>query len=222
MTAEGMDLPADFRFPMSRSRILRLVLVVALLVGAAWFSRAPLLRALAWCWIVDEPVGSADAILVLGGGVQNRPFAAARLHREGRAPRVVLFRVAPSPTTEIGLTPTEQELARRVLVRSGVPQDRLVEIGNDVASSHDEVVAVRDWVRRSGVRRLVIPTDPFHTRRVRWLYRKELEGTGVSVTVTVAHHPKYRPTDWWRHEEGLIDFQNELVKFAYYLVKYGP
>lgn len=207
---------------MIRSRRLRFVLVVLLLLVAVWFARAPLLRGVAWCWIVDDPVVAADAVVVLGGGVQNRPFAAARLHAAGKAPRVVLFKVAPSPTTELGLTPTEQELTRGVLVRCGVRRDRMVEIGDDVASSRDEALAVREWARRSGVRRLIIVTDAFHTRRVRWIYRKELEGTGVSVTTTVAPHPKYTPADWWRHEEGLIDFQNELVKFAYYFFKYGP
>ena len=80
---------------------------------------------------------------------------------------------------------------------------------------------MREWVRRSGARRLIVLTDPFHTRRVRWLYRKELEGTGVSITTMVAPHPRYTPANWWRHEEGLIDFQNEVVKFLYYFLKYG-
>lgn len=208
---------------MIRSRLLRAAVVLLLVLAVAYPARGPLLRGLAWCWIVDQPVTAADAIIVLGGGVQNRPFAAARLHAAGKAPRVVLFKVAPSPTTELGLTPTEQELTRKVLVRGGVRPDRMVEIGDDVASSRDEALAVRDWVRKAGgVRRLIIPTDPFHTRRVNWLYRKELEGTGVGVITTVAPHPRYTPADWWRHEEGLIDFQNEVVKFLYYLVKYGP
>lgn len=206
---------------MIRSRPLRVVLVVLLLLAAAWFARAPLLRGVAWWWIIDEPPPTADAVVVPGGGVESRPFAAARLHAAGKAARVVFFRVAPSTTTELGLAPTEQELTRRVLVRCGVRPDRMVEIGDDVASSRDEALAVREWVRRSGARRLILLTDPFHTRRVRWLYRKELEGTGVSITTMVAPHPRYTPANWWRHEEGLIDFQNEVVKFLYYFLKYG-
>ena len=30
----------------------------------------------------------------------------------------------------------------------------------------------------------------------------------------------YGDSNWWQHEEGLISFQNEVIKFAFYLVKY--
>ena len=31
---------------------------------------------------------------------------------------------------------------------------------------------------------------------------------------------KYVAGDWWQHEAGLIAFQNEVIKSAYYHLKY--
>jgi hypothetical protein len=54
------------------------------------------------------------------------------------------------------------------------------------------------------------------TRRVRWLFRKQLKGTGVQVHLRAIKPKEYGITDWWRHEEGPIVFQNELIKTNYY------
>lgn len=187
---------------------------------ALFLFRAPLLRTSADLWIVNQNATKADAIVVLGGGLQTRPFFAAKLYHEGLAPRILLMNVKPGPTTELGIIPTEQELTRKVLLSQGMSETNLVEIGNRVVNSYDESLAVRDWVKQTGARRIIIPTDLFHTRRVRWLYAKELAGMNVEVMVVAVPQREYTAADWWQHEEGLIAFQNEVIKFAYYRIKY--
>jgi len=196
------------------------ILAFFVLLCVLFFLRAPLFRASADFWIVNQTVTHADAIVVLGGGLQTRPFFAAKLQREGIAPKILLMNVKPSPTTELGITPTEQELTRKVLQAQGISETNLVEIGNRVASSYDESLAVREWVKHTGATRIIIPTDIFHTRRVRWLYAKELAGMNVAVMVLAVPQREYSASDWWQHEEGLIAFQNEVVKFVYYRLKY--
>ena len=48
---------------------------VLLLVGYVF--RAPLLTGLADAWVVNDPATNADAIVIPGGGLENRPFAVA-------------------------------------------------------------------------------------------------------------------------------------------------
>jgi uncharacterized SAM-binding protein YcdF (DUF218 family) len=201
-------------------RLAAALLVLGVLLVASYVFRAPLLRAAADFWIVNQGVTQADAIVVLGGGLETRPFAAAKLYHEGLAPRILLMNVKPDATTELGLTPTEQELTRKVLLSQGMTETNLVEIGNRVSSSYEESLAVRNWVKQTGARRIIIPTDLFHTRRVRWLYAKELDGLNVEVIVVAVPQREYTASDWWQHEEGLIAFQNEVIKFAYYRLKY--
>ncbi|MFZ9938149.1 MAG: YdcF family protein, partial [Luteolibacter sp.] len=148
---------------------------------------------------------------------QNRPFAAARRYHCGLAPRIVIFRVKPSPATERALMPTEQELTRLLLIAEGVPADAIIEIGHDVASTRDEARATRAWAGHAKPRALILTTDPFHTRRVHWLFRKTLQGTSTtSLTTTAAPRPEYTARNWWTTEPGLIDFQNEVIKYLFY------
>jgi uncharacterized SAM-binding protein YcdF (DUF218 family) len=196
------------------------VLGFGLLCVLLWAGRAPLLRGCANLWIVNQEPARADAIVVLGGGLENRPFAAAKLFRAGLAPKILLMNVKPAPTTELGILPTEEELTRKVLLSQGVPETNLVAIGQAVANSHDEALAVREWGRQTGARRLIIVTDLFHTRRVRWLYAKELAGTGMKVTVVAVRLREYSAQDWWLHEQGLISFQNEVLKYVFYRIRY--
>ena len=171
-------------------------------------------------WIVNEPLQKADAIVVLGGGLENRPFAAARLYHEGFAPKILLMDVKLAPTTRLGITLPEKDLTRQVLRKEEVPDSDCITIGDGVASTYDESRAVRAWLEKTGAKSVIIPTDLFHTRRVRWLFRKELKGTGACVLVVVAPTEQYQATNWWRHEEGLIAFQNEVVKSLYYHLRY--
>ena len=187
---------------------------------AIGFFHAFFLRSAAHLWVIDEPLAPADAIVVLGGGLQNRPFVAADLLHAGRAPRILLMDVKPSPTTEMGLTLPEHELTRKVLLAQGADPASLLTIGSHVASSRDEAMAVADWLASTGARRIIIPTDPFHTRRVEWLYEKTLRGKGIDIIVTTAPRREYTPDNWWHTEEGLIDFQNEIIKYFYYRLKY--
>ena len=102
----------------------------------------------------------------------------------------------------------------------GVPESAMTQIGNGVGSTFDESRAVRDWVQKSGAKTIIIPTDIFHARRVRWIFRKELRDTKINVHVVGVKPLRYTERDWWQHEEGLIAFQNEIIKSLYYRVKY--
>jgi uncharacterized SAM-binding protein YcdF (DUF218 family) len=199
--------------------ILALLLLVAL-AGASYCFRAPFLRGLARAWIVNEPLSRADAIVVLGGGADTRPFEAARLFHLGLAPKILVMNPKPSPAVQLGLVTTEADLSRNILLRQGVPAEAIVVAARLVTNSFDESMVVRDWAATNGVRRVIIPTDVFHTRRVRWLYRKELRSTGITTEIEAVPVHEYEVKDWWQHEQGVIAFQNEVLKYAYYRIKY--
>jgi hypothetical protein len=40
----------------------------------------------------------------------------------------------------------------------------------------------------------------------------------VRLTVTTINPDECQ--DWWEHEKTLLDFQNEVVKFGYYMIRY--
>jgi uncharacterized SAM-binding protein YcdF (DUF218 family) len=190
------------------------------LLLACYVFRAPLLTGVAQAWVVDEPVTNADAIVVLGGGLENRPFAAAKLFHDGVAPRILYTDVRLSPAEEIGVALPEKEQTHRILLSNGVPETAMTMIGRSVNSTYDESKAVQAWVEKSGAKSIIIPTDVFHTRRVRWVFRKELRNTKAEIHVVAVVSPRYKISDWWQHEQGVVAFQNEIIKSVYYHCKY--
>jgi hypothetical protein len=42
----------------------------------------------------------------------------------------------------------------------------------------------------------------------------------VRVQVVTVGSMEYTPADWWQHEEGLVAFQSEVIKYLYYRIKY--
>jgi uncharacterized SAM-binding protein YcdF (DUF218 family) len=191
-----------------------------LLLALCFVFRSPLLTGLARAWSVHEPVAQADAILVLGGGLENRPFAAAQLYRAGIAPQILYLNVQAGPVEELGLALSEAEQTRRILLKQGVPETALTPIGNGVTSTYDEALALREWLGSNTAKRIIIPTDVFHTRRVRWVFHKHGGAADVKLHVVAIDPVRFNATNWWRREEGLIAFQNEVLKSIYYRFKY--
>ena len=199
---------------------------VVVSIAVAWMARAPILRGLAEWWVVSDPLDRADAIVILSGRLDVRPFAAAALYQRGMAPQVLFSRAAPGPidALRLRLLPQQTERPVRYLVsllsRLGVPDEAMVELGQDVSSTYDEARALGDWARSSGARSLIIPTDKFTTRRIRWIFQRQLGPMGVRVMVQPVEPPEYKVDEWWRSTNGLLEFQNEVIKYVYYRVKY--
>ena len=207
---------------MSR-RVRRLgpfLLAACCLLTVAVFFRAPILRGMAQAWIVNEPPTKVDAIVILGGGLDNRPLAAAKLYHDGFAPKILYMDVKLDAAQELGIYRSEKELTRRLLLSNNIPETAMEEVGHSVANTYDESVAVRAWIEKNNAKSILIATDPFHTRRVRWLFRKQLSPLHIQVLVKAARTRQYFETNWWQNEQGAIAFQNEIFKYAYYRFRY--
>jgi hypothetical protein len=87
------------------------LLLVGFSAGAGvWLEREALLRGLTDLWIVSDPVTRADAVAVLGGGREYRPFVAADLYKKGLASKVLVSRV---PEGHVGALLEHTEPRRR-------------------------------------------------------------------------------------------------------------
>ena len=112
-----------------------------------WVEREPLLRGAAEAWIVSDPVTQADAAVVLGGGIDVRPFAAAELYRKGLVKKVLVSDVEDDRAAAIGAVSGHTEANRRVLLSLGVPATDIENFGSANKSTRDEALALRDMGR---------------------------------------------------------------------------
>jgi uncharacterized SAM-binding protein YcdF (DUF218 family) len=198
------------------------VLSLLVLAGTgSWLYRVPLLQWAANVWIISDSVEAADAVAVLGGGLEDRPFAAADYYRRGLVPKVLLASARTSPSVKLGVSPSDVALSRAVLTELGVPETAIETFGTDLSSTFEESIALREWVERNHAMRIIVPTEVFSSRRVKWMLERTLAGTGAQVRVPALESYEYSRDEWWRKEQGLIAFQTEVVKYFYYRFKYG-
>ena len=168
--------------------------------------------------MINDPPTKGDAIVVLGGGSQTRPFEAARLYQAGLAPVILVMNSELSATDSLGLTIPQAELARRILLTNGVPAAAIQTAGTNLTSTFEETLAVKEWSKISHAASFLIPTGPFHSRRVRWAFRRAFTASPARFTVMSIGPEQCR--NWWRNEETLIEFQNDVIKSLYYHLKY--
>jgi uncharacterized SAM-binding protein YcdF (DUF218 family) len=209
--------PAQPPAPSSWLNRLFWLLVLCALVLTLLLFRVQILTRLARFWIVNDPLPKADAILVVGGRVDLRPFAAAQLYREGRAPLVLVAQPEMPRTARMGFAVPEFSIARSVLIKEGVPGEAIRMVGTNLTSTVGEALALRAWLTNAPIRSVLIPTDPFNTRRVRRIFNQTLQGTGVQASVAAIEMQRYRADNWWKTEEGAKDFVSEAAKFVHYL-----
>ncbi|HEV2551853.1 MAG TPA: hypothetical protein VGU20_31370 [Stellaceae bacterium] len=197
-------------------------MVLLALVGVGvigWIERRPLLQSIADAWIVSDQIAPADVVAVFGGGLEDRPFAAAYYYRKGLVRTVLLSNVHVGPAGHLGAFPTHVVAAREILSKLGVPESAVETFGNDLSNTHDEVLALRAWAEHAGARSIIVPTEIFPARRVRWMLHRVFS-EDMTIRVVALDPLEYRRDDWWQHEEGIVSLQNEILKYLYYRIRY--
>ena len=201
-------------------RLWRYVLIVVMLASLAidaWLKREALLQGAADLWFVSDPITSADAVVVLGGGYDVRPVVAADLYAKGLAEKVL---VSQDGHTKIGTPTGDTERNVKILRKLGVP-DRAIEFfGNGSKDTWHEAIALRNWTNQHHMSALIIPVEVFFARRARWVFRFAFSGTDIRVEVPSYDPPHaYSQVGWWKTGAWSV-FPTEVLKYFYYRLRY--
>jgi uncharacterized SAM-binding protein YcdF (DUF218 family) len=177
--------------------------VIAPLVFVTWTGRQWLLRWAGDRWIMSDPLGQVDAVAIFGGGVADRPFAAAQYYREGLVTKILI----DEPDSEA------------VLLKLGTPENAIQAFGHALRNTHEEALALRAWMEQHNLHSIIVPTEIFSTRRVRWMLCRALPAR-FKIRVIALDAPDYSRNDWPQRTQGVTAFKNEVVKYIYYRLRY--
>jgi len=191
------------------AKLVALLFVVAL-CALVYFARYPIMRFVAESWVVDEPAAHADAIVVLGDDnfYADRATHAAELFRQGVAPEVVASGRRLRPNAGIS------ELMEHDLIERGVPKDKIVRFTHDADSTREEAEGVEKLAAEYHWKSLVIVTSNYHTRRTRYIFRREFPA-GIAVSVASARDGDFDPERWWEKRKSIKLFARELAGMSY-------
>lgn len=214
--ADGIRQRTWKRYP----RWARLMFILSVVAGLLYTLRHPLLRALGDHLIVEDPITRADAVLILGGSAMDRGSEAARLYADSVSKRFV-FTGAPVPNDlrALGIDSTEARCTRAIAVERGIPF-ALTTALDQGTSTWEEAEALQEYCTSIGADTVIIVSNRFHLRRVRFVFKERFKQAGIQVRLHGAPSSTFNEADWWDSEEGLLMVNNEYVKLMYYHLKY--
>jgi uncharacterized SAM-binding protein YcdF (DUF218 family) len=165
-------------------------------------------------WLIrEEPLSSADIIVVLSGGMPYRAEEAGKIFRMGYAREVWVSR-PESPADELGRLGIrfvgEEEYNRQILVQEGVPKTAVRILPETIINTEQEMQEVGREMQRTGKSRVIIVTSPEHTRRVGTLWKK-LVGQHFALIVHAAEQDPVDPDHWWRNTRDALTVFREML-----------
>lgn len=197
---------------MNPRRIRRLALLCVAIALIAW----PLSRA-GTALVASHPITSPDAIVTLGSHEWERLPAAADL--AAATPSALVLLTQPKNPTEHNCHDCAARAAR--LVAAGVAAARIVTLSATVSNTREEAAAARAECERRRLRRLVVVTSPYHTRRAWFAFRQAFAGSGVMLGMVPTVYSPAQPARWWRAPYDRAYVRYEWAAIAYHHARDG-
>jgi uncharacterized SAM-binding protein YcdF (DUF218 family) len=198
--ATALRRPRSRWFVLGLGGILLLGIVVFLFCIGRWL-------------FVEDPPEKAQAIVVLSGGMPMRAREAAKLYREGWAPKVWL-----THSTEPGATlgamgifyVSEDAYDVQVLTHEGVPSRAIRLLQPAIVNTADEIAAASAALAEEKGSSVIIVTSKVHTRRVRILWQRLAARRGKAVVRAASDDP-FEPWRWWRTTRDALEVVREVL-----------
>ena len=186
-------------------RTVAVVLAVVLVLGLAAAFHSVWFTWLGDYLVVDQPPVSSDLIVVLGGDLRGtRILKAAELCWQGYAPHVLVSGAGDLYGTH------DSDLAIQWAVAHGYREDLFIPFRYPATSTRDEEQAVARELRALHVKRFLLVTSSFHTRRASSIFHQI--APDLTFRVVASPDRNFTPGGWWKNREGEKTFLFEWTK----------
>ena len=188
------------------------IAVIFVLAGAVWAFR----YAGVFLEAPGQQPASADLIVVLGGDNGNRVIQAAELWRQGFAPRLLMTGLSNSPEEA---RPYYLNWRAQFLLDRDVPREAIL-YDDYSGNSWEEAVNTFALLQARGWKRVIVVSDPPHMRRLRWVWGKVFDGSGIDVSLVSSRPRWWDARQWWHNNLAMKFVVSEYLKLAYYILRY--
>jgi uncharacterized SAM-binding protein YcdF (DUF218 family) len=158
----------------------------------------------------DAPAPADIGVLLAGDHYAERMSKAVTLLESKLVPRVIVS----GPKGSYGTW--ESDLAIDWAVKQGKPRDWFVPLRMDADSTVEEVKVILPWLREHQIKRILVVTSNYHTRRSGAIWRSL--GRDMDIRVVAAPSREFDPDHWWNTRRGQKVFALEWLKtFAWWV-----
>ena len=206
---------------------MRITVVILIAAAAVYLFPAPILTAIGSFIVIDEKPVRSDAVVVLNSGVEYYPrlTEAASLYNRGFAQTIVIngnrktdvLRELEKKGFEACCPWYDNSL--RILSLYGVPRDKVIWISaEDAYDTISEAEAVGNELVRRGLKRVIITTSQYHSRRAGFIWKKLFKNQ-LSVCTIPAKTDPYSPDAWWKEGRQIRWVLAEYGAWVFYMWK---
>ncbi len=198
-----------------------LLIVLVMIVSLLKTFHTPILQKMGDMLVYQDSLSNADAMIVLSGGAFERGNAGAEIFKTYAIKKIICpgGNIHYDALILYGDTVYESDITRLRIIQKGVPDSVLVAL-HEGTSTFEEAEEIKAYCATHSLTSSVIVSSLFHTARVHSVYKKVFRDSNIKICIRGAHSVRFDEKQWWKTEEGLIAFQNEVVKSIYYSLKY--
>ncbi len=202
------------------SKKLTLFICLILLFSLCFLFRINILKRAGNFLISEDTLQKADAIFIPGGDSYDRGNMAVKLFNEGFASKIIcLGENIPNIFKTLEISYAESEVTKINLQKKLISDSAIVVLKKGT-STKEEMDAINDYCKTNNLKKIIILSSKFHTRRIRIFFKNKFEEANIEMLIAGAPSSVYSEEEWWKSEEGLIMLNNEYVKLIYYFLKY--
>jgi uncharacterized SAM-binding protein YcdF (DUF218 family) len=207
---QGILLASILPVPSKRPRLW------LTLIGASFFVALFVFLNVGRWLVVEDPLQKADAIAVLSGRMPTRALEAARVYKQGYAPRVWLTHsIEPGATLQqlSILFAGEDSYDKQILIHEGVPESAIQILDPPINNTADEMRTIGAALQSNNLHSVIIVTSKVHTRRTKTLW-KHFAPQDERAIIHGVSDDAFDPAHWWRTTSDALDVVREVLGLA--------
>ena len=118
------------------------------------------------------------------------------------------------------ILPTKKKIAQEIsnLIKIPAEFEIVPSLKDGATSTFDEAIDLLDFCIKENIKRLIIVTDSFHTRRALYAFKKIFSRNPIKIEASAASNEIFSEVSWWRSDVGISAYFLEPIKFAVYLL----
>jgi hypothetical protein len=197
------------------------IAIVGTALVASLAGRQALLSAAGWTLVADDPIRPADIIVIAVDARDAGVVEAADLVRRGLSQRVAMFVDEPDDVsrelTRRGIEFDDQVTHQARLLRAlGV--EHVEQIPLATTGTEDEGGIFPKWCDERQLRSVIIVTSADHSRRLRRVFHRAMNGRTTAVMIRRARYSEFDPDRWWQKRENvrteIVELEKLLLDFV--------
>lgn len=192
--------------------------LLLILLALVFIFREEILTSYPKIFIVDNATKNADAILILSGDITSRVEGAMEIYRQGYAKKLFITTTKNRSNKYSHIIKTKNQYIKEIIEYEKIPINYIPSIKDGATSTIDEAIDMAIYLRKHPLKRIILFTNAFHTRRSFYIFNKIFDKYNIKTKVEIKSiYNKDLLKDWYKFEHHFLNFLIlEPIKSIFY------